>query len=285
MQGLDLSARNMSPGYGRQIGRTGWLYGALGGVGFAFGAWGLSAAQLAAAHGLLPWLSFGAGLLPAVALMGLASWLSGPARPTWARALIWLATGVALSYGVLLVVVGVTPVLSQTLDPRVRGLLDYSVTVSLQTRWVLSAVALGLFGLILGAIALPGFRDTTLHASAPLQKALPLVLWLALWLLGGRIVAGLVTDPLQVPVQATDRVVEFALDHRGQEIDATLYRQMHLSALNTVDPLLDPEHRIVLSQYDDLVQRAEVLVLVPHGTLRCVVLNADVSQCEALPSD
>jgi len=55
---------------------------------------------------------------------------------------------------------------------------------------------------------------------------------------------------------------------------------MHLRALNTVETIVTPERRFVVSGYDEYLEQIQVLARFEHGWAECLVVNNQLSICK-----
>ena len=102
---------------------------------------------------------------------------------------------------------------------------------------------------------------------------------LALMAICGTIVDGLNNELLRSPIDALNSTIQYSIDHRGQEIDRLESRRMHLSALRTIEDLITPERRLIVSGYDEFLEQIQILVRFDKAWAECVVIYNQVSIC------
>jgi hypothetical protein len=103
---------------------------------------------------------------------------------------------------------------------------------------------------------------------------------LVLMAICGTIVDGLNNELLRGPIDSLNNTVQFALDHRGKEVDLLQARQMHLGALRSVDEFVTPERRYIISGYDQYLEQVQVLARFERAWVECGLITNQLINCE-----
>lgn len=259
--------------------RIGLWYGMGAGLVFSLVTWGWDALQLAGAHAAIPWGKLLLGLPLCLLLGGLAGWLSMKVGNTLLSVLLWGINGFLFAgLAAVLPLQGYRLLLGLS-DPALQPFAATSLNSGLEARWLLTAaasvVAFALAGLFMTFIV-----ESTASARDALENWKPMLLWAALFLAAGYMGDSLINEPLRLPLMAMDRIIEFKVSHRGEEIDPAQARAMHLSALSGVDAFVERPRRLLLNQFDDTLVMVHVLVDFGGIPVRCTVYNQQPGFCE-----
>ncbi len=127
------------------------------------------------------------------------------------------------------------------------------VRVGVAFAWV------AIFVLVAGLLELP-MGESAAFSTNLLGWLWPTIVCIALMGICGFIVDNLNNEPFRKPIALTNATIQFALDHRGQEVDPKLARTMHLSALRKITDLLDQPRHFVVGEYDQELGNIHVLV-------------------------
>jgi hypothetical protein len=100
------------------------------------------------------------------------------------------------------------------------------------------------------------------------------------FILAGFINDGQVNQTVRNPFIAVDKLVTFALEHRGETIDPQLALDMHYGSLRELEDILDHPQVLMLSDYDQATMVSTMVDLNFSGTWgRCSVVNKHVTMC------
>jgi len=90
----------------------------------------------------------------------------------------------------------------------------------------------------------------------------------------------MINKPFREPVQVLDNLFDFAIANHGKEVDITLARKKHLSAVEDItDLLLINGRRITLIGFDPMLGQLDFLVDF-HGTwVRCTTIYSQPTDC------
>ncbi len=261
---------------------NGLIYGALAGFSFALAAWGWDAYELANAGAILPWSKFIMGVLVTTLLGMLAGWLAARTDNSMLSALLWLGVGVIFT-----LLAGILPYRGVTfaqnwLAPEIAERTSYPLTGAAQIRMWIALLAVGLSTFFVGVFELILINSATTSPTFTLRW-LSLAACIPLTLLGGYIGADLqINRPLRDPVMTVHRILEFARTNRGQTIDRTVARELHVSALRSLSSVIFGPYRLVLGTYDELLSQVTVLVDFNGNWARCITLDGNLTFCEAI---
>jgi hypothetical protein len=256
-------------------------YGIWFGVGlgliFSLFAWGNDAYLLSRMNGFYPWLKFLGGVVPCVIVGGLTGWLSARLEKPFLAMLLW---GIAASVFAWLTVslpLKITPRVLSLVEPEIQNMLHYAYDETFSSRIGIVYIWLALFISLAGLLQLP-LSDTAVFSTSLFGKISPFLIIFVLMAVCGTSVDGLNNELLRAPVGAVNTTLQFVLDHRGRDIDVTESRQMHLGALRTVDHLITPQRKLIVSGFDQYLEQVQVLTQFEEGWVECdLILNQLVS--------
>ena len=103
---------------------------------------------------------------------------------------------------------------------------------------------------------------------------------LVLMAICGTIVDGLNNEKLRGPVDAVNTAVQFAVENRGRELDPAESRRMRQGALRSVGELITPERKFIVSGYDQLLERVQVLAQFESAWVECDLIVNQLIKCE-----
>ncbi len=259
--------------------RFGLFYGLIAGLVYSFIAWGYDAILLARSNAMLPWLQWIIGGIPCLLLGALAGWLTYRINNFLASFVIWLLTGAAFAWLAGHVPFDLASAAIGIVDPSARQLIDYPVVLGAQLRMVIIFVAVIVLSVIAGLLEI-GLVEGSTEFPAPIGRFLPMVLWIALFFLAGLAAENNITQDLRQPVQNTNSLIQFAIDHRGQTVDPKLAAEMHLGAVRDLAGLMDRPRRLLLTRYDELMFDTTVVIDFGGQWATCSVFNAQPSYCK-----
>jgi len=257
----------------------GFWFGAALGLTFSIFAWGIDAYLLDRMHGLLPWLKFLGGVIPCILLGGFTGWLSARLdRPLFAL-LLWGAAASIFAWLTVGLPLQITPRLLSIVEPDIRDLLHYTYYEAFSTRVGVAYAWIAIFVSLAGFLQIP-LSDSAVFSTSFLGKISPMLTTLVLMAICGTIVDGLNNELLRSPIDAVNLTTQFMLDHRGDEIDPLVSRRMHLSALRTVEDLVTPDRKFIVSGYDQYLEQVQVLALFDKAWVECELVVNQLIRCE-----
>jgi len=257
----------------------GFWFGASLGLTFSIFAWGIDAYLLDRMHGLLPWLKFLGGVIPCILLGGFTGWLSARLdRPLFAL-LLWGAAASIFAWLTVGLPLQITPRLLSIVEPDIRDLLHYTYYEAFSTRVGVAYAWIAIFVSLAGFLQIP-LSDSAVFSTSFLGKVSPMLTTLVLMAICGTIVDGLNNELLRSPIDAVNLTTQFMLDHRGDEIDPLVSRRMHLSALRTVEGLVTPDRKFIVSGYDQYLEQVQVLALFDKAWVECELVVNQLIRCE-----
>jgi hypothetical protein len=131
---------------------------------------------------------------------------------------------------------------------------------------------------IAGLLQIP-LSDTAVFATSFFGKVSPMLITLILMAICGTIVDGLNNELLRSPIDVLNTTIQYSIDHRGKEIDLMESRRMHLAALRTVEPLITPERKYIISGYDQFLEQVQVLIRFEKGWVECKLVANQLIIC------
>jgi hypothetical protein len=254
-------------------------YGASLGFLFALFTWGLDANTLSRMNSLHPWLKFVTGALLCTAAGGLTGWLAAKRDKPIIAVLYWIVLGFFFAWLVVTLPTVIFPRLLTLLVPDVQQYLHYVYYPEFSTRIGVAFAWIMIFVAIVGLLQLP-LSEGAVFSTSILGKAAPILVGLVLMGISGTIVDGLNNELLRTPVEALNATIQFAVDHRGQQVDATESRKMRLASLRVIKDLVTPDRKLIVSGYDAYLGEVDVLVKFERAWVECQVFYNQPVNCK-----
>jgi hypothetical protein len=259
--------------------RFGIWYGVALGLSFAIFAWGVDSFLLSRMNGLLPWLKLLGGILPCVILGGVVGWLSARLdRPLFAM-LLWAGAASVFAWLTVSLPLQITPRILSLADPDIQDLLHYTYYETFSTRFTVAYIWIAIFVSLAGLLQIP-LSDSAVFSTSSFGRIVPMLVTLVLMAICGTIVDGLNNEKLRGPVDAVNTAVQFALENRGRELDPAESRRMRQGALRSVGELITPERKFIVSGYDQLLERVQVLARFEGAWVECDLIVNQLIKCE-----
>jgi hypothetical protein len=255
-----------------------WFGVALG-LAFAIFAWGMDAFLLNRMNGLYPWLKFLGGVLPCVIVGGLAGWLSARSDKPLFAVLLWGAAASVFAWLTVNLPLQITPRILSLAEPGIQDLLHYTYYEAFSARFGIAFVWIAIFVGIAGLLQIP-LSDSAIFATSSLGKLSPILVAVVLMGICGTIVDGLNNELLRSPVDALNTTIQFALDNRGREITPAESRRMRQSALRSVQDLITPQRKFIVSGYDQFLEQVYVLARFDRAWVECELVVDQLLNCE-----
>lgn len=254
-------------------------FGAALGLTFSIFAWGIDAYLLSRINGFSPWLKFLGGVFPCMIVGGFTGWLSAKlGRPLFAM-LLW---GVAASIFAWLTVslpLQITPRVLSLVDPEIQSLLHYTFYDAFSSRFGVAYVWLAIFISLAGLLQIP-LSDAAVFSTSFFGRISPILVTLVLMGICGSIIDGLNNELLRAPIDTVNMTVQYVVDHQGEKIDPAESRKRHLGAFRTVNHLITPERKFIVSGYDQFLQQVQVLARFKQGWVECELILNQLVTCK-----
>ena len=264
----------------REKQRLGILYGILAGTGYALTAWGLDAYQLAQANAYLPWGRFTFGLAACLVLGGLAGWLASRLDNGLVAALIWSLVGCVLAIGMGWLAFQGYPYLLNWFYPELASQVEFSTNAAIQIRTGIAALVSALLGGAVGLFQL-NLIDSALLGTYPIQRILSLWLGVIPFAAAGLIAGnGLIHTNLRDPIIQVHSALQYAQEHRGQEVDIYQAREHGQTAVRALGDLQYQPYHLAINSYDEYLSLVWVMVDFGEIQTRCSVLEKKLNYCE-----
>jgi hypothetical protein len=259
----------------------GFAVGMTAGLAFASTAWGYDGYLLQQAHAYFPWMKFIIGGLLSMLAGGLAGWLSMRFEKALLGLVFWLAAGGLLAWFTVLVPFVLTPALTGLLAPQVRPLLAYEMYPEMSARIGATYAWIVIAAIITSALQIPLIEQAA-FSFRPFGKIIPFLACSFFML-----VIGLTTDDFsnqsaRAAIIGLDRTIQFSLDHRGEEIDKNISREMHLAALRTVQDSVSETRRLLMTSYDPLIENIQVAVDFNGQWVNCLTMVGSPLNCTVI---
>jgi hypothetical protein len=257
----------------------GFWYGASLGFLFALFTWGLDAYTLSKMNSLYPWLKFVAGALLCTAAGGLTGWLATRRDKPIIALLIWIVYGFFLAWLVVILPTVIFPRLLTLLEPEVQQYLHYVYYPEFSTRIGVAFAWIIIFVAIAGLLQLP-LSEGAVFSTSILGKIAPILVGLVLVGIAGTIVDGLNNELLRTPVEELNASIQFAVDHKGQQVDKTESRKFRQASLRVVKDMISPDRKMIVSGYDAFLGEVNVLVKFDKAWVECQVFYNQPVNCK-----
>jgi hypothetical protein len=256
---------------------AGALIGVLSGLGYALGAWGVESVLLSTANGMYPFLKLLIGALLCALIGTLARVLCRRAGSLFLQLAVWAGAGVLFNrISIYLNFPGMQKLLGlldAQLAPYINYPLDYGVSTRGMLMLVITLVACGLFGLFF-TFAVEAY---VIHESA--RRWLPLLLWMGAFFAAGYLGASLNTNPMRDAVVQTDKSIQFAIEHAGEDLPTETKSALGLFGLKVLEPYLGTPYRLISGSYDTQLVNIKVLAEIGERYALCPVINNRLGTC------
>jgi hypothetical protein len=258
--------------------RYGLFYGMIGALAYCLAAWGIDGYNLSRSNAIYPWLKLGLGTWICMILAGLAGLFTVMKDRGQFSVVIWVLTGIIFGWLAGHIPFDGASILLSRFDPDLYNLVDYPFHDGTHARMVFAIVsAVGLF--LIGGPFLPALVEISSKASRFLERWVPIVVWVAIFIIAGSLGDGIINRPLRSPVMVMDELIQFKLDHEGTSVDPKEARDIHLSALGSVSDLTGRPRRLILGDYDVALVTVNVLIDFDGVWVRCTVMNDQPGYC------
>ena len=263
--------------------RSKYIYGVWFGIAlgfiFSFFTWGIDAYRLYQMNALAPWLKFLAGAIPCMVVGGFAGWLAMRFDKPIIAMFLWAVTALLFAWLAVNLPLKITPRVLNIIEPDIQGLLHYTYYPEFSARFGIAYFWLALFVSLAGLLQIP-LSDSAVFSTSLFGRISPLLVVLVLMIIAGTTMDNLNNEILRSPVDTVNSAVQYSIDHQGQKIDPMIYRQMHLASLRTVENVITPERKFVVSGYDELLAEVQVLGRFEHAWVECEIFYGQLISCK-----
>ena len=257
-----------------------WFGVALG-LTFSIFAWGLDAYALSQMNGLYPWLKFLGGVIPCTLIGAWTGWLAARLEKPLFALLLWGAAATVFAWLTVSLPLQITPRILGLADPGIKDLLNYTYYEAFASRLAVAYGWLAIFISLAGLLQIP-LSDSAVFSTSLFGKVAPMLVTLILMAICGTVVDTLNNELLRSPIDTVDTTIQFILDNRGKEIDVLEARRRHLGALRTVDDLITPERKFIVSGYDQFLEQVQVLARFEEAWVECELIANQLIFCEQM---
>ena len=257
----------------------GMWFGVVVGLAFSTFAWAVDAYKLTQINGLYPWLKFLVGVFPCMIVGGFTGWLSARIGKPLLALLFWIIAASVFAWLTVNLPLQITPRILGIIEPPLKDLLHYTYYEQFSFRFGVAYTWLGIFAALAGLLQLP-LSDSAMFSTSIFGKISPMLAALILMAIAGSTMDNLNNELLRAPIDAINTTTQFFTDHRNEHIEPLQTRQMHLASLRTVQDLVTPERKFIISGYDELLGDVQVLVRFQKAWVECEVLYNQPLSCK-----
>jgi hypothetical protein len=258
-------------------------YGTSLGFFFALFAWGLDAYQLSRINSFDPWLKFAVAALLCSVVGGLAGWISTSLGKPLLAMLIWIVPGMFYAWLVVNLPFVIFPRLLSLLEPDAAPYLNYPYYPEFITRSTIAFIWIVIFVAIVGLLQIP-LSEGAVFSTSLAGKLAPIFIGIALMGICGFIVDGLTNELLRGPLEEMNDSIQFAIDHRGHQVDKAQARAMYQASLRGVQDLLTPQRKFLVSGYTADLGQVDVLIKFDRAWVKCQVFYNQPVNCKQVGS-
>jgi hypothetical protein len=276
------SSNSQDPTVRKDIARTKHRFGILFGIvvtlAFVAATWGSDAIILARAHAYQPWLKLIVGVLICVPVGGLAGWLAALLEKPVLSVLVWLGAVGAFAWLSTANSFQIFPALVVNMNPGFASFIDYASRTDLTTRTTFIYFWVAIFGALVGVLQIP-LSERAVFSTSSGAKFFSLLLPVAIVVLCGIYVDNYNNEPLRSPIVSENRVVQFAIETRGQTVDPALAREMRRYAIRDIEDWLGEPYFFIVSSFDSDLGQVHVYANFGGKWADCPVNYAQPSIC------
>jgi hypothetical protein len=283
MKRLNLEDIRYRPDVIRLKRRFGMAYGMVVGLSFAVSAWGIDSYLLSRGHAMYPWIKFIIGALICAIVGAIAGWLVAKFEKGILAPLFYLGASFVFSWLIIALPLQIFPKIVLWLDPETGGMLNYILYENFGSRFFIAFAWVALFVTLAGVLQIPLVEPAAFSTSF-FGKIAPLVVCTVIMFINGSILDTLNNEPLRTAVLEMDHTVQFSLDHRNEEVDRALARAMHLTALRSVQDVIDEPRQLIVRSYDEWLGQIDVLIRFGNTWVVCTTIYNQPSFCKYVDS-
>ena len=258
-------------------------FGLVVGLTFSIFAWGVDAYRLNQINGLYPWLKFLVGVLPCMIVGGFTGWLSARiGKPLWAM-LFWIIAASVFAWLAVSLPLQITPHILNLIDPNLKDLLHYTYHEQFSFKFGIAYFWLAIFAALTGLLQIP-LSDSAIFSTSVFGKISPMLVTMVLMAITGSTMDNLNNELLRSPIDAINSTTQFYLDHRNEDIAPADTRRMHLASLRTVNDLVTPARKFIISGYDEEFGDVQVLTRFQNAWVECEIFYNQPLSCKQVGS-
>jgi len=265
----------------RQKKKFGMLYGMMAGAAFACASWGWDGYMLSTSHAYFPWIMLLVGLIFCAILGGIAGWLTARAESSLLGVVFWVIASAGFAWLMVALPLQINPAIASKFDPQLGALLNYGEDGEFVFRFGTSLVWILPFMLIVGVIQLP-ITEPAVFSTSIFGKIGPLLFCSVVMIISGSFTDNLINAHFRDAIVSLDATIQFVLDNKDNEnIDKTLSREMHASALRSVKDQVRESRRLFVGSYDEYFGNLQILVKFDDQWMDCQVMYNQPVFCKA----
>lgn len=254
-------------------------FGVVVGLTFSIFAWGLDAYQLNQINGMYPWLKFLIGGLPCMIVGGFVGWLSAKTgKPLWAL-LFWIMAASVFAWLTVNLPLRIAPRVVSLMEPRIQDLLHYTYYEQFSFKFGVAFFWLAILAALTGLLQIP-LSDSAIFSTSVFGKISPMLVTMVLMAISGNTMDNLNNELLRSPIDAINSTTQFFIDHKDEHIEPAQTRQMHLASLRTVQDLVTPERKFIISGYDEDFGDVQVLARFQNAWVECEIFYNQPLSCK-----
>jgi hypothetical protein len=258
------------------------LLGLIAGLAFSLALWGYEAILLIQAHVAYPWIPIVVGTLLCVLICTLAAFLTWLVNRAFLGIVFWVLASRLIAELAITLPLKITPALMMFFEPGLHSRLPvYPMNDTFQTWAGFGTVWLAIFLGILGLLQLT-MVESAVPATTSAGRLAPYFVFALVMVLASVLSSNMINEQLRAPLIATDRLIEFAVDHQNTDVDPATARQMHLSSLDTISDLINRPRRLFLGQYDDYYGQVDVLIDFHGAWADCTTVSGQPVFCNSI---
>jgi hypothetical protein len=258
------------------------LLGLIAGLAFSLALWGYEAILLIQAHVAYAWIPIVVGTLSCILVCMLATLLTWLVNKALLGIVFWVLASRMIAELAITLPLKIMPAMMIFFEPELRARLPaYPMNDTFQTWAGFGTIWLAIFMGILGLIQLT-LVESAVPATTSAGRLAPLFVFALVMVLAVVLSSNMINEQLRAPLIATDRLIEYAVDHQNTNMDPTTARQMHLSSLSTISNLLNRPRRLFLGKYDNSFSQVDVLIDFHGEWADCTTVSGQVVFCDTI---
>jgi hypothetical protein len=256
-------------------------FGVVVGLSFSLFAWGVDAYRLDQINGLYPWLKFLVGVLPCIVVGGFAGWLSARTGKPLLALLFWVMAASVFAWLAVNLPLQITSRILNLIEPGIKDLLHYTYYEQFSFKFGVAYFWLAILAALTGLLQIP-LSDSAIFSTSVFGKISPMLVTMVLMAISGNTMDNLNNELLRSPIDAINSTTQFFIDHKGEHIEPAQIRQMHLASLRTVENLVTPERKFIISGYDEEFGDVQVLARFQNAWVECEIFYNQPLSCEQI---
>lgn len=261
--------------------RFGLFYGIVAGLAFSLTLWGIDGWMHAQAYAYYPYARLLSGAPLAMAVCGVAGWLTSHLEKPLVGVFLWELAAGALAWLTLLVPIVLAPAIMQALDPDLQTLLHYGLYDNSGEKAAVAFGWIAVSAFITAAIQVPMVEQATFSTSV-FGKIAPHLICGFLMLVSGGVADTLNNQPLRDPLLSMSNTIDYALAHQDGSGDPKMSRQLHVSSLRPVQAQLSEERRLVVGWFDPLLENVNILINFNGNWVECSTISNIPLNCSSV---